>query len=55
MKSNILFVFLTSLLLITGCKPSNSVETYETKKENVIDIVDEKVLKLMTQKKSFHI
>ena len=41
------FVFLTSLFLITGCTPSNSVDTYETKKEDVINIVDEKVSKIV--------
>ncbi|WP_139185065.1 hypothetical protein [Psychrobacillus sp. OK028] len=44
MKSNIpLFVFLSSLLLITSCTSSNSAETDVTKKENVTSIVDEKV------------
>ncbi|WP_277584698.1 hypothetical protein [Psychrobacillus antarcticus] len=54
MKANIsLFVFLTSLLLITGCTPSNSVETHETKKENAIVIVDEKVLKIGDSEEEF--
>ena len=53
LKSNIsLFVYLTSLVLITGCTPSNSVET-ETKKENVIGIVDEKVLKIDDSEEEF--
>lgn len=34
-------VFLMSILLITGCTLSNSVETYETKKEDVISIGEE--------------
>lgn len=42
LKSNIpLFLFLISLLLIPGCTPSNSEETYDTKKEDVISIVEE--------------
>lgn len=54
LKSNIpLFVFLTSLLLITGCTPSNSIETYETKKEDVISIVDEKVSKIADSEEEF--
>lgn len=51
LKSNIpLIVSLTSILLISGCTPSNSVET---KKETVINIVDEKVLKIDYSKKEF--
>jgi len=54
LKFNIsLFVLLTSLLLITACTPSNSVERHETKKENVIGIVDEKVLKIDDSKEDF--
>lgn len=44
MKSIIfLIVFLSSLFSITGCTPNNSLETYETNKENVISIEDEKI------------
>ncbi len=54
LKSNIsLFVFLTSLFLITGCTPSNSVETFETKKEDVISVVDEKVSKIADSEEEF--
>ena len=48
MKSNIsLVAFLTSLFLITGCTPSNS------KKEDVIRKVDEKVLKIVDTEEQF--
>ncbi|MFJ7826691.1 hypothetical protein [Psychrobacillus sp. NPDC096623] len=54
MKSNFpLFVFLTSLILTTGCTPSNSVEIDETKKENIMSIVDEKVPKIADSEVEF--
>ncbi|MDF2066454.1 hypothetical protein [Bacillus sp. Cr_A10] len=54
LKSNILiFVFLTSLLFITGYTLSNSVQTYDTNNENVISIVDEKVLKIDDSEEEF--
>lgn len=54
LKSNIsLFLFLASLLLITGCTLRNSEEIYETKKENVNGIVDEKVLKIADSVEEF--
>lgn len=54
LKSNIsLVAFLTSLFLITGCTPSNSLKTNETKKEDVISKVDEKVLKMVDSEEQF--
>lgn len=54
LKSNIsLVAFLTSLFLITGCTPSNSLKTNETKKEDVISKVDEKVLKIVDSEEQF--
>lgn len=35
-------LFLTLILLSAGCTPTNSIETQETKKENVVGIVDDK-------------
>lgn len=51
LKSNIpLMIFLMSILLITGCAPSNSIET---KNGNVISTVDEKVLKMDDSEEEF--
>lgn len=51
LKSNIpLMIVLTTILFITGCKPSGSIET---KKENEVTIVDEEVLKIDDSQEEF--